>query len=1117
MSENIISSFSKLVDQHPEKKLFTYLQNNGSEKTVNYGQIDYKARQIATLLKSIGSPGDRVLLMTPPVELDFIASFIGAAYAQMILVPVMPPVTADTANKLKLIIENSQPIACLTTQEIYERISKLKLMNQLGRNRFLNALINRVSHQSLDKFNPLIEANIFSLSWIITDNLANTKPGMYFDPPAVDPESPLFLQYTSGSTGNPKGVIVTHKSILHNIEAIKYCLQIQDQDILYSWLPPYHDMGLIGCLLTPIYTGLYTIIDSPFSFLTAPVSWLQGMSKYRCTISAAPNFAYELCANKVTEDEKKQLDLSSWRVAVNSAEPIRATTLQRFYEKFRDCGFKKESFYPSYGLAEATLFVTTKSLQPHFVSIAVDKYALQEGKVKLVEACDQNSKIFISSGDIDDNIKNHRVVIANPDTCCPVSEGQIGEVWVSSLSVNPGYWGQEAQELFQARLASEEGVYLKTGDLGFIQSGQLYITGRIKDLIIIRGRNYYPQDLEHTVEQAHEAIRAGCVNAFSIDHEDQEQLVLLVEVKQQENYNEIAEVILEQMIRHHGISPTNIAFLAPKVLKKTTSGKVRRREMKKLYLTNELAILCSWNNHQEPAHPVPVTERSPLVSENQTQDSLSVFLMNTMRNTLRNPDKEILLSHTLTELGFDSLLTAEFISNLQLHLPESSKLSMQDFLNNPTVGEIIQLLQSQLKEEHILVGDCKINSIKTYSAAEQQYWMNIAHLPEYEHLHSARLMLGEQVANTLYFNVIEGISDNCIALQDKHYINFSGYNYLGYAGDERVIAATCDAVTRYGTSVSASRLISGQKPIHTELEHEIAALIGAEDAIVFTAGHATNTSVITHLFNAEDVIFHDALIHNSSLQGAIFSKAKRIPFPHNDVQALARLMEKERRYYRRALILIEGVYSMDGDIPDVPEFIKVKNQYNAQLMIDEAHSIGVIGADGGGIRSYFNLRADDVELWMGTLSKAFASCGGYVAGKKELIDYLKCSCGGFVFSAGMTPANAAAALTTIRLLKKEPFRPQQLRQRAAHLLSCLQEHHIDTGLSQNTPIIPIIVREEMNAVQLCLKLREQGIYTIPIIYPAVDKGLARIRLFMNYLHTEEQLAYTAEMISKNLL
>nr|HAT8714871.1 aminotransferase class I/II-fold pyridoxal phosphate-dependent enzyme [Legionella jordanis] len=1115
MSSSFIDSFYKIAYQQPERNIFTYLNEGQSESTINYGLLDYKARQIATALSAISaSPGETVLVMFPP-GLDFIYSFLGCAYAQKIIVPVMPPANAEAANKLKLIMENAKPIACITTKNIYERLKNLKLIDSLGKKPIIGSLVNKFSNNLLNKFEPLLTTDLFSIQWITTDNLPNNSIVNYFELPDINPQTPLFLQYTSGSTGNPKGVIVSHKSVLHNIQAIKYSLDIREQDILYSWLPQYHDMGLIGCILTPLYTGLYTIIESPFRFLTNPISWLQGITKYGCTISAAPNFAYELCANKITEEEKKSLDLSSWRVAVNSAEPIRASTLNKFYDLFKEVGFKQEAFYPSYGLAEATLFVTSKSLSTAFHSLILDKSALHEGLVKLAQPTDENVQHFISSGDLDSNIENHRILIVDPQSNTALGENAIGEIWVSSPSVNHGYWKQEeSQSIFQARLAVGEETYLKTGDLGFIRDGQLYVTGRIKDLIIIRGKNYYPQDIEHTVEQADKAIRAGCINAFAVDINNDEALVILAEVKTTFNYQEVTKKIMDEVLKHHGIKPSAIGLLAPKVLKKTTSGKVRRQEMRRRYLDADLPLLFTWKQDKE----LVTSLNQSNLSKQEEVDDLSLVVLNLIKNNLSNTSQqEVLTTSRLSELGLDSLLIAELISRLKSQLPSSVELSIQYIVeNNLTIDELIKYIKNQSTEPVNLDTHNQARPSKVYAVEEQKHWMDITNLPDYEKLKCSQDLLGEQNVSKLYFNVVNGVSDNLLDLNEEKYINFSGYNYLGYAGDKRVISETNEAISLYGTSVSASRLISGQKPIHCELEEEIASFIGTEDAVAFTAGHATNVSVITHLFNSEDVIFHDSLIHNSSLQGAIFSKAKRISFPHNDFNALETIMRNERLYYRRALILIEGVYSMDGDIPDVPEFIKIKNQYNAHLMIDEAHSIGTIGKTGGGIREYFNLDANEVELWMGTLSKAFASCGGYIAGKSSLIDYLKCSCGGFVYSAGMTPANAAAALASIRLLKQEPFRVQKLQQCASNLLTHLKQHGVNTGDSYNTPIIPIIVGDEQKAIQLCLKLRENKIYTIPIIYPAVDRGQARIRLFVNYMHTEEQIAFTAEMICENL-
>ncbi|MFJ1268230.1 aminotransferase class I/II-fold pyridoxal phosphate-dependent enzyme [Legionella lytica] len=1116
MSTDLISLFYKKAMEQPHKKIFTYLHPNKSEQSITYGELDYQARQIAILLRTIGNPGDTVLLVYPP-GLEFIAAFLGCAYAGMIIVPVIPPVNLEAAHKLKLIIDNANPIACLTTKELYNQLNKLKLVEQLSKKPIVGSLVNKFGKNLISKFTPLWESRFFSLPWLITDNLTHSVDNFSLAP-IDDLQAPLFLQYTSGSTGTPKGVIVTHQCVLHNIQLIQYVLQIQeDTDVLYSWLPQYHDMGLIGCILTPIYTGLYTIIDSPFHFLTEPLSWLQGMSKYRCTISAAPNFAYSLCVSKITELEKAKLDLSHWRIAVNSAEPIRISTLRQFYNSFKECGFKMESFYPSYGLAESTLFVTTKNIQPLFKSVIIDKYELQAGRVKIKETLDENGQELVSSGDIDSSIHQHQVLIVDPQNNAVLKEQLIGEIWISSLSVNPGYWNQDTDEIFQAKLNGQDNAYLKTGDLGFIKDNQLYVTGRIKDLIIIRGKNFYPQDLEHIIEQVHADIRIGCINVFSVDNGQQEQLIVLVEVKNKNNYADICELIKAHLIQYQRIAPDVIVLLEPRTLKKTTSGKVRRREMKQLFLNKELAALFIYQHHsllnQEESKAIPSKSL-----EKESIQNVTSLTINSIHQLLRNTPAECISENSsFAELGFDSLLIAELISRLKLELPEQIELPIQDILVLSDVGSLIDLIQKQLKGANI--PGKSINQVlpaRTYSSEEQQQWMELKHLPEYQKVQQTRTRLGEELAQQLYFNTVSGISDNCVQLEQKNLINFSGYNYLGYSGDERVIKMTSDAINNFGTSVSASRLISGQKPIHMQLEQAISELIGTEDTVVFSAGHATNVSVITHLFGLEDAIFHDALIHNSSLQGAIFSKAKRIPFPHNDFNTLAKLMAAERAHYRRALVLIEGIYSMDGDIPNVPEFIKVKNQYNAHLMIDEAHSIGVLGEHGAGIREYFNLQANDIELWMGTLSKAFASCGGYISGKKELMDYIRYSCAGFVFSAGISPANTTAALASIQLLSKEPHRPQLLQKNAQKLLLDLKKHGINTGTSENTPIIPIIISDEQQTVQLCLNLRQQGIYTHPIIYPAVERDMARIRLFINYLHTEEQLAYTAEMIYKYL-
>jgi 8-amino-7-oxononanoate synthase len=350
----------------------------------------------------------------------------------------------------------------------------------------------------------------------------------------------------------------------------------------------------------------------------------------------------------------------------------------------------------------------------------------------------------------------------------------------------------------------------------------------------------------------------------------------------------------------------------------------------------------------------------------------------------------------------------------------------------------------------------------------------------------------------------------------RELINFSSYNYVGMSGDPVVVRAVQEAVERYGTSVSASRLVSGQKPLHRDLETAIARFLGTEDSIVFVGGHSTNETVIGHLLGASDLVLHDALAHNSILQGCILSGARRRPFPHNDWDAVDRLLAQYRHEYRRVLIVIEGVYSMDGDIPDLPKFIEVKRRHKALLMIDEAHSIGTLGPNGRGIGEHFGVDRSDVDLWMGTLSKSFGSCGGYIAGSQALAEYLRYTAPGFVYSVGLSPSNAAAALASLELLKKEPQRVRRLQQRARLFLELARQHGLNTGHSQDSPVVPIILGNSIHCLQLSRALFARGINVQPILYPAVEERAARLRFFLTSMHTEKQIRTTIECLVEEL-
>jgi 8-amino-7-oxononanoate synthase len=402
----------------------------------------------------------------------------------------------------------------------------------------------------------------------------------------------------------------------------------------------------------------------------------------------------------------------------------------------------------------------------------------------------------------------------------------------------------------------------------------------------------------------------------------------------------------------------------------------------------------------------------------------------------------------------------------------------------------------------------------TATATLKTAFYNFERSPEYLHMRSYLNEVG-RTGNT-FFTLHEGVAGDTIATHGRELINYSSYNYLGFSGDAQVNAATKAAIDHYGTSVSASRVVSGERPLHQELEQALADWVGAEDAIVYVGGHTTNTTTIGHLFGQNDLILYDALSHNSIRQGCVLSGATAIEFPHNDWRSLDRLLTQQRHHYEKVLIAIEGIYSTDGDIAPLPEMVQVKTRHRAFLLVDEAHSIGVLGAQGRGIGEHFGVAGDRVDLWMGTLSKSFASCGGYIAGCRALVEYLKYTAPGFVFSVGMSPPNTASALAALRRLQAEPQRVAILRDRADLFLQLAKAQGFNTGMSQDSPVIPIIVGEAEKAIALSQRLTRRGINAQPMIHPSVPLNGARLRFFISCLHTEAQIRFTVETLAEEM-
>ncbi|GAA4055333.1 hypothetical protein GCM10022233_28810 [Streptomyces shaanxiensis] len=464
------------------------------------------------------------------------------------------------------------------------------------------------------------------------------------------------------------------------------------------------------------------------------------------------------------------------------------------------------------------------------------------------------------------------------------------------------------------------------------------------------------------------------------------------------------------------------------------------------------------------------------------------------------------------ELGFDSLMLTDLFASLKRRWPS---LTVDEGSARPTVGSIVAMITGTAETTEPVTPPTPTAPAPAAPAPPEQQ-TRIECFPEVTAHRDRMDTLGRLQLPNPYFLVHEGGMTDRTVVDGRELISFSGYNYLGLATHPRVSEAAKEAVERCGTSASASRLLSGSRPLHVRLETELARTLGTDDAITMVSGHATNVTVIGHLVGPGDLIVHDALAHDSVLQGCRLSGATRRPFPHNDAAALDDLLARVRHQYRRVLVVVEGVYSMDGDIAALPDLIEVKRRHGALLMVDEAHSIGVLGAGGRGVGEYFGVERADVDLWMGTLSKALAGCGGYVAANRTVVEYLRYTAPGFVYSAGMTPANTAASLAALRLMRAEPERLARLRENSALFVRLAREAGIDTGDSHDTPIVPCVVGDSEHTLRLSRALFRLGVSVNPILHPAVPEELARLRFFVTCDHTPDQIRFTVGALEREL-
>lgn len=633
----------------PDRRIYSFLQDGENEKDhLTFAALDRLARAIAVQLSTYTGRGERALLIYPS-GLEFIAAFFACLYSGIIAVPIYPPTAVRSDRNLsrfRNIANDAQISVILTTSALRSKVEGLLA---------LSPELRRL---------PILD----------TANISIDAAEQWHEPD-ITGETLAFLQYTSGSTGMPKGVMVSHGNLLYNSAMVQRACQQPEDAHMVSWLPLYHDLGLIGGVLQPLYGGYEATIMAPTAFLQRPIRWLQAISRYKGTLAGAPNFAYDLCVRKITPEQKETLDLSSWVAAANGAEPVRPETLERFAEAFAPCGFRREALLPCYGLAEATLFVCGARGTGAF---HFDNRALEQNRaVEVAETTTETEKNTLVS--LGPPLAGEQIVVVNGETRLPCASGEVGEIWVAGPSIAQGYWrrAEETEYTFRAHLASDgTGPFMRTGDLGFLHHGELFITGRVKDLIIIRGSNHYPQDIERTVELSHAAVRASCVAAFSVEVKDNEQLVIVSEIERQYlrgNMDEIVSSIRQAIAEQHELQVYGVTLIKPGSILKTSSGKVQRRGCREAFLSNTLETVYAWtlgqsSDVEEASVEQIATGDTISTTSGKTKDDIQRWLVaqvaERLEVNLRDVDSRVPFAH----YGMDSVQAVSLTADLETWL-----------------------------------------------------------------------------------------------------------------------------------------------------------------------------------------------------------------------------------------------------------------------------------------------------------------------------------------------------------------------------------------------------------------------------------------------------------------
>ena len=1079
------------ASHQPKRVAYTFLEDGeAAEHFVDYEELDRQARTIAARLQTLKiTVGERALLFYPP-GLEYVAAFLGCLYAGVVAVPGYPPRINRPITRLRAIAADSKATAALTTASI------------------LSSLDRRLAHAPEMK----------SLRWFATDD--GRDPGREWRCPEIGDNTLAFLQYTSGSTAAPKGVMLNHGNLLHNLAMIHHGLGYTPDSHMVSWLPPYHDMGLIGGVLQPLYGGFPATLIPPVSFLQRPLRWLRAISRLGADTGGGPDFAYDLCSRKVTPEERATLDLSRWTVAFNGAEPIRQETLKRFATAFEPCGFRWEAFYPTYGLAEATLIVSGGSQTTPPIVLSVGGAEFERDRIVVASAGDKGVRTLVGCGRA---LEDQKVVVVDPESLIRCPPDQVGEIWVSGPSVAKGYWGQpeETTHAFRACLADTgEGPFLRTGDLGFLHHGELFVTGRLKDLIVIRGRNHYPQDIEHTVEQSHVALRQGGCAAFSVETDEGERLVVVQELERSyvrsADVGEVAKVIRRAITEKHEVQVHAVVLVRTGSVPRTSSGKIQRRASRAAYSGGTLATVATdvlsvvvgkqdaGSETADPSAPAADLGESfgwllPDQSMSEADRVLSIVREFARR---RGHSKPAWLGDSLQgDLGLDSLAVAELL--IEVEIAFEVRLGDSVIAELRTVEDVCDVV-------------CKTSRTEAWDSSASVELAGIGGLRDriYQQIPQLGVVVSEQDGRN-------------VKIDGRWCSDFASANYLGLDIHPVVQASIPEAIKQWGVHPSWTRAVASPQ-IFEDLEQEIARFIGAPHVLVFPTVTLLHSGVLPVLAGGDGVILLDRAAHNSTKEAAQLAGARGTSvdwFSHNDPKDLERRLELHRGRPRK-IIAINGVYSMSGAYPPLPEFVRMARKHGARVYIDDAHGLGVIGENptpdnpygnrGNGIVRHSGLRYADDIVYVGGMSKAFSSIVAFVTCADEAEKRRLSMASTAVFSGPSPTASLASAMAGLRISQNDEG--SAIRRRLLNLTSRLVAGVRTLGFAVDNnemfPLVSVRIGTVSDVVAACNVLWKHGILITPALFPAVPMDRGALRFTVTAANTEDQVRLAIEALRK---